>query len=280
MRSILKRILSPDQLCIDLKYVKLDYKKAPKADVLKVVHQFRKRGALIDDINDELWFFTFKSLSELRDLIADLLSSLTHQSDDLKQGILQIDSALKEFLRKYRNDYLRFHDNPTPETYRPQKDWDWPNLGDAARDLYLTRNLICVILDAIQEDLEDDIKYKPTRPNRDGAEAMIKSSEIKKYRDRCNVKIIFKINGSEHPDSNADIYIVGDFNNWDPVHDKVDFLGIVAYPTVRFGFFTNLPPGTYRYKLVQGQRWFTDPNNDQVETDEKGNENSVLIVKS
>ena len=68
-----------------------------------------------------------------------------------------------------------------------------------------------------------------------------------------------------------DVKIAGSFNNWQPVQMGC-FKGCWSLPL-------ELPDGQYQYKLVIDGSWVCDPENPFKTKDDKGNENSVLIVK-
>jgi hypothetical protein len=64
------------------------------------------------------------------------------------------------------------------------------------------------------------------------------------------------------PEAN-DVFLVGDFNNWNPTLEKMDHIGDV------FEVRLFLLPGTYRYKFVVDDKWINDPDNPPV-TAERG----------
>ncbi|UCG53767.1 MAG: glycogen-binding domain-containing protein [Candidatus Latescibacterota bacterium] len=51
------------------------------------------------------------------------------------------------------------------------------------------------------------------------------------------------------------VYLVGDFNNWNPTYEKLD------KTDGRFERYLYLLPGTYRYKFVVDGNWIVDPDN-------------------
>lgn len=72
-----------------------------------------------------------------------------------------------------------------------------------------------------------------------------------------------------------DVYIVGDFNNWQK--DERYKLARVGEDT--FSINVGLEKGSYRYKFVSDNTWFTDPHNSLTEEDPFGGKNSLLIVQ-
>ncbi len=64
-------------------------------------------------------------------------------------------------------------------------------------------------------------------------------------------EVIFSIRAPEA----KDVFLVGDFNNWNPTYEKMQKAGDV------FEVALYLLPGTYRYKYVVDGKWMTDPDN-------------------
>lgn len=69
------------------------------------------------------------------------------------------------------------------------------------------------------------------------------------------------------------VTLAGEFNGWNAMHTLMmregeDWLCAIT-----------LPPGKYRYKFVVEGKWIVDPGNPNVEKDNEGNENSVMVVE-
>jgi len=76
------------------------------------------------------------------------------------------------------------------------------------------------------------------------------------------------------PDA-KEVFLAGDFNNWDDGKDRMR--------KFKTGFCTKkvkLKPGRYQYRFVVDGEWLTDPENSERETNEFGSENSVITVSS
>ncbi len=80
---------------------------------------------------------------------------------------------------------------------------------------------------------------------------------------------LFKVNGRR--DAN-DVRVTGDFMNW-------NLIGLNMKRTQNgWELPLYLREGTYAYKFVSGQSWFTDPENPDVRDDGSGNMNSYISI--
>jgi chromosome partitioning protein len=78
---------------------------------------------------------------------------------------------------------------------------------------------------------------------------------------------------SRHPDA-AEVQIAGYFNDWMPHTTPM-----LRMPTGDYEARLRLPRGRYRYRLVVDGRWAHDPNNPNLERNEYGELNSVVVVE-
>ena len=75
-------------------------------------------------------------------------------------------------------------------------------------------------------------------------------------------------------DAGSDVYVAGDFNNWDPAGKKLtDKKNNGLYSAV-----VMLAPGEYEYKFVINGTWCVDPNCKEWRQNSLGTLNSVLRV--
>ena len=75
-------------------------------------------------------------------------------------------------------------------------------------------------------------------------------------------------------DAGSEVYLAGDFNNWDPAGKKLtDKKGDGVYSAV-----ISLAPGEYEYKFVINGTWCVDPNCKEWRQNSLGTLNSVLRV--
>lgn len=73
--------------------------------------------------------------------------------------------------------------------------------------------------------------------------------------------------------SAKEVFLVGEFNNWDPRADRM---------VRRKGAFRktlNLPPGEYQYKFLIDGEWHNDPSAKAQVPNEFGTTNSVVRVR-
>ena len=56
-------------------------------------------------------------------------------------------------------------------------------------------------------------------------------------------------------DGASKVFLVGDFNNWNPTLEKMDHVGNL------FEIRLFMLPGSYRYKFVVDGQWVNDPGN-------------------
>jgi 1,4-alpha-glucan branching enzyme len=72
----------------------------------------------------------------------------------------------------------------------------------------------------------------------------------------------------------SEVYIAGDFNNWDPARKKMQ-------EKDNDGIFTAtmmLPPGEYEYKFVINGEWSIDPECDEWIPNSLGSINSLVRI--
>lgn len=80
----------------------------------------------------------------------------------------------------------------------------------------------------------------------------------------------FRLSGHQHA---RIVAVAGTFNNWNQsqfIFARVDGEWICRI---------NLPPGKYEYKFIADGNWLIDPRNPKTKYDDRGIENSVLIVE-
>ena len=75
-------------------------------------------------------------------------------------------------------------------------------------------------------------------------------------------------------DAGSEVYVAGDFNNWDPVGKKLtDKNNNGVYSAV-----VTLAPGEYEYKFIINGTWCVDPNCTEWRQNSLGTLNSVIHV--
>jgi 1,4-alpha-glucan branching enzyme len=72
------------------------------------------------------------------------------------------------------------------------------------------------------------------------------------------------------------VAVVGDFNEWDPLADRMERRGDEGVWRVKM----KLRPGAYEYGfLIDGRDWEKDPRAEEALADGFGGENSILFVE-
>lgn len=72
------------------------------------------------------------------------------------------------------------------------------------------------------------------------------------------------------------IAVAGDFNGWSTRANRLNpDAGLGVHQTC-----VHLPPGRHRYRLVIDGRWTADPHNSNIEPNEFGETNSVIVVRA
>jgi 1,4-alpha-glucan branching enzyme len=76
--------------------------------------------------------------------------------------------------------------------------------------------------------------------------------------------------------SASSVAVVGDFNEWDPLADRMERRGDEGVWRVKM----KLRPGAYEYGfLIDGRDWKKDPGAEESLADGYGGENSILFVE-
>lgn len=73
-------------------------------------------------------------------------------------------------------------------------------------------------------------------------------------------------------ESQNNVFLAGDFNNWDPKKTPL------AQKNGKWQATITLNPGEYQYKYVANNGWFNDANADKYVPNGFGSENSVVII--
>jgi len=102
-------------------------------------------------------------------------------------------------------------------------------------------------------------KCKPSKAKK-------KSSPVKKK------KTIQSTEFSLHAPEAEQVYLVGDFNDWNP-----EQYSMRKFKTGMCAKKLKLAPGRYEYKFVVDGEWWTDPANDNCQITDMG-ENSIIEV--
>lgn len=118
--------------------------------------------------------------------------------------------------------------------------------------------------------IEDKEFPDPSNPER---EKLINEKEVSVLKvdfpkDKYNVKFSYR------NDNAKEVYLVGDFNNWNPEVDKMEKDETGLWYITKF-----IAPGSYSYQFIVDGKWILDPNNFYTVMDANGDLNSYLIVR-
>ena len=109
--------------------------------------------------------------------------------------------------------------------------------------------------------------------------AKVEKIEVKPVECKCKGKRGRKpgkeVTFTFHGDAGKQVYVAGEFNNWDPTAK------MLAYKA-RQGLYTatiKVPAGSYQYKFVVDGTWCADPENANFVANDQGTFNSVVEVK-
>ncbi|MCQ2380470.1 MAG: glycogen-binding domain-containing protein [Victivallaceae bacterium] len=72
-----------------------------------------------------------------------------------------------------------------------------------------------------------------------------------------------------------EVFVAGSFNNWDPTAKKLEYKEAKGYYLGRL----MMESGRYSYKLVIDGQWILDPENDNLEPNEFGSMNNILVIE-
>ncbi len=138
-----------------------------------------------------------------------------------------------------------------------------PNFSSAPGSIESARNIVDVI--------STDDKYKKVIAHVLKNTFIIENPPINKESSSLQRNsVVF----SYRSDFAREVVIVGDFNNWDAAGEaKLEAKGQGLWQRLFL-----LAPGKYRYKFVVDGKWLRDPDNENVEYDAEGIENSIVEV--
>ena len=78
---------------------------------------------------------------------------------------------------------------------------------------------------------------------------------------------------SIHAEKGKEVYLAGEFNDWNPKGKKMSFKNGVYSTSLK------LAAGMYQYKFVIDGTWCADPENINAVPNDQGTFNSVIAVK-
>ena len=102
------------------------------------------------------------------------------------------------------------------------------------------------------------------------------------FRDRVYSPLVLngKVRFQLYSPSAANVYLAGEFNDWQFRPDQEKALLLEEIEDNLFSIDIVLSPGRYQYKFVVNQKtWILDPANSVTFRDSAGNVNSLVIVR-
>ncbi len=97
------------------------------------------------------------------------------------------------------------------------------------------------------------------------------ASAAKKATKVAKKEVTFTV----HADKGKNVFVAGEFNNWDPTAKKMAYKAKDGVYAVSL----KLAPGDYQYKFVIDGTWCADPENVNSVANDQGTFNSVITVK-
>jgi hypothetical protein len=281
------RFFFPESTEINLGIFKVKYGEGLRKDALKVVNELKSKRVLFSSLDNELWEYVFISLKNINQLLVDLNAQLGYKGpNDLIKTIDYLIKSISAYLSDYEYAYVMFMRAPMfPQLSSAHKERNWPDLGDAAKDMICLRQVVHYALKNINEFAYNGEVVDWEEPNFHKARYWVRYAEGRKLCPTCGFNLYysktgncvrcfkgttFKLLGLY---GNNDVYVVGDFNEWDISSSKMIQ---VEYGT--FIYQISLPKGKYLYKFIVDSNWIVDSSNPVAESDNDGNINSVLVV--
>ena len=77
-----------------------------------------------------------------------------------------------------------------------------------------------------------------------------------------------------HAPAAGTVYVLGDFNGW----QKTEASRLTKLESGQWSAHLTMDRGKYRYKFLVDDRWVTDPENPQTETNDYGTIDSVMVI--
>ena len=112
------------------------------------------------------------------------------------------------------------------------------------------------------------VAKKAAAPKAAAKKATVKKTAVKKPATKA---VLFTV----HAEKGKNVYLAGEFNNWDPAAKKMAYKAKDGFYAVSM----KLEPGTYQYKFVIDGTWCADPENANAVPNDQGTFNSVITVK-
>ena len=286
--NYIRRFFYPESTEINAWIFKVKYGEGLRKDALKVVNELKSKRVLFASMDHELWEHVFKSLKNISSLIINLNVEIGYKGpNDLIQNMDYVLKSITFYLSEYEYSYMRFMQTPSLQSLAPaHKERNWPELGDAAKDLILLRKVIHMSIKNLNEFAYNGKVVDWEEPNFHMAEHWIRYADGRKlcpscglnlyysatgYCPKCFEGVTFKLEGLY---GKSNVFITGNFNDW-----KTNDWEMKQSEYGTFIYQIKLNPGKYLYKYIVDGVWVLDCTNALQEVDENQNINSVLMVR-
>ena len=151
--QLAKEFLTPDSVDVNLGAIKLKYTDEMRNDVALVLGALKSKRVLFADVEHELWNYVFDSLKNIRELLAELSGKIqTRGPTDVKDAADFMLEVVTTFLIEHEANYTRFMQEPNTHDLAPaHQERNWPELGEAARDLITLRKLMSAAIQNLNQ---------------------------------------------------------------------------------------------------------------------------------
>ena len=124
-----------------------------------------------------------------------------------------------------------------------------------------------IFVDLSRDIIKNSPEFDPSKPvSRDHENKLLKHLQ----KPDTTEWVVFKF----HAPPEAEVYVAGTFNNWDPTAIRLGDNGKGAYTATVL-----LPLGTYEYKFIVNGEWHTGADDREQVPNPFGSTNNVLVVK-
>jgi Glycogen recognition site of AMP-activated protein kinase len=268
----------------------LDPTASARRDAARIVALANTKRVLFAHLDHELWEYVFKALHNIMHELRQALENLLVSEPQVSKTVTIMVRSIAEYLSVHETDYSLFMRQPT-RLYAPHRERDWSGMGEAAQNLLSLRHLLNQAIQNLEAFATDGTVSAWKPPTEFTTEHWLEYSKRRKLCEVCarNLGYMPKELCARCSEHNAgfylepakmkwptEVYVAGSFNDWKPdeflmkpfSREYEEFLGIRL----------SLPEGKHLYKFIVDGEWMLDTRNKLVETDRRGNLNSVLVV--
>jgi hypothetical protein len=285
--NYISRFFYPESAEVNFGLLKVKYGEGLRKDALKFVNELKSKRVLFASLDHELWGYVFASLKEIRELITNLKVEMGYKGPETLIVTLDyLGDLLALYLSEYEYSYLIFMQTPSQQWLSPgHRERNWPDLGNASKDLILLRKVMHYAISNIHEFAYNGEVVDWEEPSFIMAEHWASYADRRRICPKCGYDLSYSPTGNcpNHFDGTTfrlsnlygktKVFLSGTFNNW-----QSDAWQMAKIKYGEFIYQVKLSPGRYFYKYVVDNEWIIDPTNPLTEIDKMGNINSVLNI--